>query len=159
MNQKKLKNGLSTAFHNFRNAIDKHQDINSKRADGGWSVGEIGNHIVKSTGTEYGASGKTERPYDQHAQAIKEMFLNFNMKFHAMPFLIPDAKEYTKSELFDALDANLKAVYQMIETENLTETCTDIELPVWGCLTKYEWLVLMENHIIRHTKQVTNFNS
>ena len=158
MDKELLKQNIENAFANFKAAIALHENINTKRADGGWSVGETGNHIVKSTGVDFGATQSTERPYDKHAAAIKKLFLNYTIKFPADPSLWPDTKHYSGDEIFTSLDKNKLAVFKMISNEDLTKTCTDIELPVWGTLTKYEWLVLMENHIIRHTRQVRDFN-
>jgi hypothetical protein len=158
MDKKSLKQNIENAFANFKAAINQHQDINIKRADGGWSVGEIAGHIVKSTGVNFGATQNTDRRYDQHAAAVKELFLNFQVKFPANPMLHPDAKQYSSDELFSSINKNLEAVLKMIDNDDLTRTCIDIALPVWGTLTKYEWLILMENHIIRHTHQVADFN-
>lgn len=158
MDKELLKQNIENAFANFKAAIALHKNINTKRADGGWSVGETGNHIVKSTGVDFGATQSTERAYDQHAASIKNLFLNFQLKFPANPMLHPDAKQYSSDEIFSSLDKNIEAVLDIISNEDLTKTCIDIELPVWGTLTKYEWLVLMENHIIRHTRQVRYFN-
>ena len=47
MNKNDLKLRIETVFNNFINAIQQHADINKKRADGGWSVGQIANHILK----------------------------------------------------------------------------------------------------------------
>lgn len=149
---------MEEAFTNFKTAILQHPDINKKRADGGWSVGEIANHIVKGTQVDLGATTLTGRAYDQHAAGIKDLFLNFQMKFPAAPMLEPDPKLYSTGELFSLLDESKNNLFRIIEKDDLTETCTDIQLPVWGTLTKYEWLVLFENHIIRHTKQVNDFN-
>ncbi|HEX6169675.1 MAG TPA: hypothetical protein VFZ33_08280, partial [Chitinophagaceae bacterium] len=101
---------------------------------------------------------KTDRPYDQHATAIRDLFLNFQMKFPAAPALQPDRKRYATGELFSMLDRNLDNILTMIQNDDLTETCVDIQLPGWGALTKYEWLVLFETHIIRHTNQVIEFD-
>jgi hypothetical protein len=81
------------------------------------------------------------------------------MKFPADPFLQPDSKQYLMEEIFSSLDQRKEGIYEMINTDDLTEICVDIELPVWGHLTKYEWLVLIENHIIRHTRQVNDFDT
>jgi uncharacterized damage-inducible protein DinB len=159
MNKELIKENLTKAFKNFKEAISKHHDLNSKRADGGWSIGEIGNHIVKSTLCNMGATKKADRPFDQHATSIKELFLNFQMKLPAAPPLKPDSKNYTITELSSALDENLSEVIKMIDKDDLTELCIDIPLPVWGALSKYEWLVLMESHIIRHTHQVNTFHA
>lgn len=159
MNKEVIKEKIETAFENFKTAIRQHPDINTKRADGGWTVGEIANHIVKGTQADFGATKKTERPYDQNAAAIRDLFLDFKMKFPSAPFLQPNSKEYSTEELFSSLDNSKERISRMIEQEDLTETCVDIQLPVWGYLTKYEWLVLIENHIIRHTKQVKDFNT
>ncbi len=159
MNKDLLKQKIEGVFADFKTAIEQHTGINKKRADGGWSVGEIAGHIVKGTGVNFGKTIKTERPFDQHADSIKELFLNFQLKFPAAPILQPDPKEYSAGDLFSLLDENKEKILRMIEGDDLTETCIDIQLPVWGTLTKYEWLVLIENHIIRHTKQVNDFDT
>lgn len=159
MDRDLLKQKIETVFAGFKTAIQLHTDINKKRADGGWTVGEIAGHIVKGTQVDLGVAKKTERPYDLHAASIKGLFLNFQLKFPAAPILQPDSKQYSTGELFSLLDANKANILRMIEQEDLTETCIDIQLPVWGTLTKYEWLVLFENHIIRHTKQINDFDS
>lgn len=159
MDKELLKQKIETVFTNFKAAINQHSDINKKRADGGWSVGEIAGHIIKGTGAQFGKTIKTERPYDQNADSIKNLFLNFELKFPAAPILQPESKQYSTDELFVVLDGNKADILRMIEQDDLTETCIDIQLPVWGALTKYEWLVLIENHLIRHTKQVTDFDT
>lgn len=157
MNKELIKQKIETAFADFKTAIQQHSAINKKRIDGGWSVGEIANHIIKGTIVNLGATKKIERPYDQHAASIRDLFLNFQAKFPAAPILQPDSKQYSNDELFSQLDENKNNIIRMIEQDDLTNTCIDIQLPVWGTLTKYEWLVLFENHIIRHTKQINDF--
>ncbi len=158
MNKNHLKLRIETVFNNFIDAIQRHADINKKRADGGWSVGQIGNHILKGTDTNLGSTKKTERPYDKNADAIKALFLDFGKKFSTAPDIEPDAKQYTKEDLIVSLRESQEKIFQMIDKEDLTETCVDWELPGWGNLTKYECVILYENHIIRHTKQVIDFN-
>jgi len=153
-----LEQKIERAFVDFKTAIQQHTDINKKRADGGWSVGEIADHIVKGTQVDLSITQKKVRPYDQHAASIKDLFLNSQLKFPTAPILQPELKHYSIGELFALLDVNKGAVLSMIEKDDLTETCSVIELPVWGTLTKYEWLVLFENHIIRHTKQINDFS-
>jgi hypothetical protein len=158
MNKNDLKLRIDTVFNNFINAIQQHVDINKKRADGGWSVGQIADHILKGTDTNLGSTKKTERPYNKNAGAIKTLFLDFGKKFSTAPDIEPDAKQYTKDNLIVSLRESQKKISQMIDKEDLTETCVDWELPTWGNLTKYECVILYENHIIRHTKQVIDFN-
>jgi len=158
MNKNDLKLRIETVFNNFINAIQQHADINKKRADGGWSVGQIGNHILKGTVTNLGSTKKTERPYDKNADAIKALFLDFGKKFSTAPDIEPDEKQYTKEDLIVSLRESQEEIFQMIDKEDLTETCVDWELPEWGNLTKYECVILYENHIIRHTKQAIDFN-
>ncbi|AYB33563.1 DinB family protein [Chryseolinea soli] len=158
MNKNELKLRMETVFDHFIHALQQHDDVNRKRADGGWSVGQIANHILKGTDTNLGSTKKTERAYDKNADAIKALFLDFGKKFTNAPDIEPDAKHYTKEDLIVSLRASRDEVFRMIDQEDLTETCVDWELPVWGNLTKYECAILYENHIIRHTKQVIDFN-
>jgi hypothetical protein len=153
-----IRQKIEAEFANFKTAMQKHSDINKKRADDGWSVGEIAAHIIKSTQVNLGATQKTERHFDQHAVGIRDLFLNFQMKFPSAPMLQPEGRQYSTGELLSMLDRNRDSIIRIIDNDDLTETCVDIQLPVWGTLTKYEWLVLFENHIIRHTKQVNDFN-
>ena len=159
MDKEIIKQKIETAFVNFKAAIRQHPDINKKRADGGWTVGEIANHIVKGTNVNLGTFERNERPYDQNEGGIRDLFLNFQMRFPAAPILQPDSKQYSPGELISSLDDSKESVLKMISMDDLTVTCVDIELPVWGHLTKFEWLVLFESHIIRHTKQVNDFNT
>jgi hypothetical protein len=158
MDKDLIKEKIEGAFANFKSAIRQHSDINKKRADGGWSAGEIADHIIKSTQVSLGTTKQTDRPYDQHADSVRDLFLNFQMKFPAAPILQPDSREYSTGELFSMLDRNRDNILTMVENDDLTETCIDIQIPVWGTLTKYEWLALFENHIIRHTGQLNDFN-
>ena len=121
-------------------------------------MGQIADHILKGTDTNLGSTKKTERPYNKNADAIKAMFLDFGKKFSTAPDIEPDARQYAKEDLIVALRESQKKVFQMIDKEDLTETCVDWELPTWGNLTKYECVILYENHIIRHTNQVIDFN-
>lgn len=159
MNKELIKKNIEIAFAHFKTAISRHPNINKKRADGGWTVGEIGAHIINSTGTRLGNTKKTERPYDQYAAEIKNFFLNFQLKFPAFKGTEPKEKNYSTAELFSLLDKNKEALFSRIDSDDLTELNMGIEFPGWGPLTKYEWLVLVENHIIRHTHQVNEFNN
>jgi hypothetical protein len=154
-----LKETLGAAFENFKTAIEHHTNINIKRADGGWTVGEISDHIVKASGSDFGNTEQTTRPYDRHAKAIRDLFLNFKLKFPSAPELQPTPAKYSKADLFASIDENKRKLLAMIDNDDLTVTCTDIALPVWGTLTKYEWLVLIESHTIRHTNQVNEFSA
>lgn len=106
MNEALIKENIAIAFENVKTAIQNHSDSNRKRADGGWSVGEIANHIVKGTQVNLGATKKTERAFDQHAASIRDLFLNFKMKFPAAPELLPDVRHYSEKELFYSLEVN-----------------------------------------------------
>jgi hypothetical protein len=158
MKKPDLKSRITTVFNNFITAISQHADINKKRADGGWSVGQIADHLVKGTDTNLGATKKTDRPYDKNAAEIKALFLDFTKKFPSDPSIRPDEKQFSKNDLISTLRKSCENVLRMIDNEDLTVTCIDWEIPGWGNLTKYECVILYENHIIRHTKQVRDFD-
>jgi len=100
-NDLKLRNEI--VFNSFINAIQQHADINKQSADGDWSVGEIGNHILKGTDTNLGSTKKKQRPYDKNADAIKALFLDFGKKFSSAPDIEPEEKQYTKQYLIVSL--------------------------------------------------------
>jgi hypothetical protein len=157
MNKQDLKNRIEAVFNNFIDAVKKHDDINKKRADGGWTVGEIADHILKGTGTDLGKTEKTTRAYDKNVADIKNVFLDFKRKLKNAPNLEPDHKQYSKDDVLRDLATNRNNVLKMIDTEDLTETCIDWSVPGWGNLTKYECVILYEVHTFRHTRQVNEF--
>jgi hypothetical protein len=131
VNKNDLKLGIETVFNNFINAIHQRADINKKRADG--LVGRSDwQPYPKRDRHDLGSTKKTERQYDKNADAVKALFMDFCKKFSTAPDIEPDAKQYSKEDLMVSLLESQEEIFQMIDKEDLTETCVDWELPGWG---------------------------
>jgi|GEM_PF-6325969 len=157
MTNTKLKTEMKQAFDDAMAVLAtySYEELNAPQGAGRWTKAQLGQHLVIATGTGFDMHTKpAERPYDKWAEDIEKVFSDHSKKYNAPELTKPEQTTYTSEQLIAALKKNLTDIEQMIGTTDLTEQCTDIELPGWGNLTRYEWLVLILFHLKRHTKQL-----
>ncbi|GAB2772921.1 hypothetical protein GCM10027275_14840 [Rhabdobacter roseus] len=131
--------------------------LNQVPFEGSWTPGQIGEHLLKSYGvadTLRGTVQPTQRPYDQKAAEIRGVFLDFSTKMQSPPFLIPSEVPHDPEKLLVDLRQKLAAIRAVAETEDLTLTCLDFELPGTGTLTRWEWIDFVTVHTQRHVHQL-----
>ena len=160
MDKLQLISEVENTLNGFINLFSMLTDekINTGITGKNWTAGELGQHVVLST--QLFAQGKTEgsaRPYDLWVNDIKEVFTNQEKKALAAPFLVPEKKNYQRNEIIDALHRHRDAHTGNIQKADLTALVSDIELPVWGLLSVYEWTMLMIYHVQRHTEQLKQY--
>jgi hypothetical protein len=149
---------VSDAFVDIIKNLDE-EALNTKPADGGWSPGQIGDHIRKSyasVDTMNGNSRETERAPDARIPQIKSIFLNFDIKMDAPEAVLPTEKRVDKQRLLDALELRIRQSIDVIDSQDLARTCTDFEIPEYGPFTRLEWLWFNIYHTQRHLKQLRN---
>ena len=157
INTSLLKNGLISAFSNFKTAIKASTNLNFKDSPDHWSVAEIAEHILLGQQVDFRNTQKAERPFDFQVNSIKEFFLDFTQKHGTMSILQSEHKEYQLNDILLRLVNFEKHLLNVIDNDDLTEECIDdVLLTGWGYLTKYEWIHLHQYHIIRHTLQINN---
>jgi hypothetical protein len=159
MNNNELKTQLQQAFNDCIAIIGRYADdeLNAPQGAGRWTKAQLAQHVVIATGTGFDAHTKpADRPHDQWAGEIEAVFADHSQKYNAPEMTRPELKPYHKTDLTAWLKKNLADIEEMIATKDLTEQCTDIPLPGWGHLTRYEWLVLILFHLKRHTKQLND---
>ncbi|GAA3960919.1 DinB family protein [Mucilaginibacter dorajii] len=135
-----------------------NDDFNSAPFEGKWSAGENAEHVRLSVegapSLLKGPAAKTNRAPDEHVNAIKTLFLDFNAKYPSAPGLIPAAKQYDKQTLIKALTAAFDEVAQVLTQLDLTDTCTAAEFNGIGKLSRLEWISVAVYHTQRHTYQL-----
>lgn len=159
MNAQDLKNEINKALDEFTRLVQLFTDeqLNASQGENRWTAGELAQHVVLATQTwTPQQTKKADRPYDKYEDEIRQLFLNQEIKMQAPPFIIPEHKEYTLSEIVKELKWNKHAAAKSIDENDLTDIILDMELPGWGYLSRYEWFILMLYHTQRHTQQLHN---
>jgi len=133
-------------------------DFNRTPFEGKWSAGENAEHVRLSVGGVpsllKGPTATTKRAPDEHVNAIKTLFLDFNAKYPSAPGLVPAAKQYDKQTLIKALTATFDEVVQILTQFDITDTSTAAEFKGIGKLTRLEWINVAVYHTQRHTHQL-----
>lgn len=132
-------------------------DFNTKRSDGGWSAGQVGEHMNKSHGLGdllQGTTTDTERDPAAFVPNLKSTFLNFEEKMQSPEFVVPEDKIYGKQDMIASLSAKIADTKMAIRDLDLSLTCTDFVLPQTPPMTRLEWVYFLIYHTQRHTEQL-----
>ena len=134
------------------------QDLNRVPFDGSWTAGQLAEHIRLSLssgiGLINGNTQATDRVPDKYVQAVKDLFLNFDLKFKAAPIITPANKDYEKETLTNQLKNHFNDLINLAQTKDLTDTCLAAEFYGIGYLTGLEWAYQQVYHVQRHIRQL-----
>lgn len=134
------------------------EQINVSPYEGSWTGAQVAEHLLKADNgvlkVLYGATEKTERHADEKAPGIKNMFLDFSLKFKSAEQIMPSYLPQQKDSLLKAVKIKWAALNEAAATLDLSETCLGIEVPTFGVLTRLEWLYLVCFHTHRHIYQL-----
>lgn len=138
--------------------IFTQDEANIKPPGGGWSAGQVGQHLVKSFGGVpdllKGRAQATDRDPAAKIGMIKSDFLDFSNKMKSPDFIIPEDRIYNIIELETSLRNILEAIQEASRQLDLSATCLEFEFPVYGYLTRLEWIVFVICHGLRHSYQL-----
>ncbi|MBB6111747.1 DinB family protein [Mucilaginibacter lappiensis] len=138
----------------------KQSEVNRIPFEGSWTAAELIEHMVLSISSSIslfnGPIRDTNRVPDQYVQYVKDMFLNFDLKFKSAPSIAPAAKLYDRDILIKKLRTAYNSLIYLVETKDLTDTCELWEFPTIGYLTRLEWAYQAVYHAQRHTQQLKN---
>jgi hypothetical protein len=136
----------------------KQDEINLVPFAGSWTAGQVGEHINLSVSGMIdilsAPAQATVREPDQYVKGIKDMFLNFGLKFQAAQAIMPTAKHHDKETLISTLNNTFQKFIYIILSEDLTGTFPGTQFPGMGPLTRLEWVYLTIYHTQRHIHQV-----
>jgi hypothetical protein len=138
-------------------------DLNRVPFEGSWTAGQLAEHIRLSLssgiGLINGNTRATDRMPDMYVQAVKDLFLNFDMKFKAAPIITPEDKYYDKDTLSNELKNRFNDLINLAQTKDLTDTCLAAEFKGIGYLTGLEWAYQGVYHVQRHIQQLKNIQA
>ncbi|MEJ7677837.1 MAG: DinB family protein [Segetibacter sp.] len=133
------------------------EQINTLPFEGSWTAAQVAEHVTRSNkgiARALDMEGKTaDRDPEARVQELKEIFLNFNVKFQSPEFILPTQDYYQKEELLQDFK---KTIAHLQETGNKVNLYDEINLPPFGEITKLELLHFVLYHTQRHIHQVKN---
>ena len=146
-------NDLLGVLNNF-----PEEFFNIKPEGGGWSAGQIGEHLIKSEIGCVRFFANNPRPAGRDPEAkisvLKKKMDNLDKKLTAFGAIIPDDKRKDKQKVIEKLQDIRQRLTNMIETEDLSKIFTAFDHPVFGPLTRIEWLYFNRYHGERHRQQI-----
>ncbi len=152
-----LTRDIETTFDNLITELSKFDEdaLNQVPFEGSWTAGQTAEHIIIcGSGIPDTQTTKANRASDEKVEVIKELFLNFDLKFETDPSIAPGQPPHDKQLLLNKI-MEIKEILKIIaDTKSLEELCLDMELPTFGNLTRYEWLRFILFHTQRHTHQI-----
>jgi len=132
------------------------EGLNEVPYEGGWTAGQVGEHLVKSGGVAdvvYGRVEATQRPPDEKLPVLR-MFLDFSIKMQSPDFIVPSDGYHDKTEIVEQLRQIWERFGEAVETLDMNETCIDFDMPMVGKLTRMEWVSFQVYHTKRHLWQL-----
>lgn len=136
----------------------KEEDFDRIPFKGSWTAGQLAEHLEKAIGPDvlFGQVHPTERRPDEKIEAIQAVFLNFDITLKSPDFIKPTETIHQQDQLIASLEKKISRVKEAINTLDLSATCDDFNIPVFGAFTRLEWISLFITHTQRHVRQLKN---
>jgi len=160
--KEQLKKELQSTNEELIKVISSFTDeqFNKIPFQGSWTGGQTADHLaISDSGTTkimYDETAKTERDSEKNIEVLRNLMLNFDTKMKNPDFNTPSNGPHNKEELIAQFKENETKQLEVIDSKDLTETCTSFPLPSMGELTRIEWLYFNIYHKVRHTQQLKN---
>ncbi len=139
------------------------EEFNQLPFEGSWTAGQVAEHLFKSeSGLPVVLTGRavdTERPYNEKAEAIRSIFLDFTRKFDSPSFILPSDKVKNRNEFLERFKKNREEIKRLINSTDLAKSFPDVPFPGLDVFTGWEWVYFITCHSIRHTRQMKNIFS
>jgi uncharacterized damage-inducible protein DinB len=133
------------------------ETFNRKPADGGWSAGEIAEHIlifdIRLNTVLPDATSPSQR--DPHAQikSISDRLEDRGNKIDAPEFLKPSGIATDPQAIIEKIRTERNKVLRFIDDNDLSLTNAKTPHRLFGTLTALEWIALVMQHTARHLHQ------
>lgn len=139
------------------------EQFNTQPSYGGWTAGQVAEHLLLSGGVAEAINGHTrpttDRQPDAHCAMIAGIFLDFSTKLQSPDFILPSGGYHDKTDHIDKTKLVWERIGEGIDALDLSVTCTDFEMPTVGHLTRLEWLWFYVWHTQRHLCQLNNIRA
>ncbi|MDR3625311.1 MAG: DinB family protein [Ignavibacteriaceae bacterium] len=153
---------LDTTFKELSELISPldYKQINTIPFEGSWTAGQLARHLIKSNlGFVTLLNEQVEQTLRDQYKNVKEIeaiFLNFKIKFNSAESIMPENTDYKKEDLLNTLETIRIKLNQSVQSLDLSELCTTLEIPGMGYLTRSEAAYFAIYHTQRHIYQLKN---
>ncbi len=139
------------------------EQFNTTPSYGGWTAGQVAEHLLLSAGVVEVIAGRTsattDRQPDANLSTIAGIFLDFTTKLQSPDFIIPAAGVHDKEDLQNKTKIVWDKIGEGVRLLDLSAICLDFEFPGFGTLTRLEWLWFYVWHTQRHLHQLRNIHA
>lgn len=142
-------------------AIEDFPDstFNTKPDQDFWSAADVLEHLYRS---EFGlprlfvgeTKTLTDRTPDALVEGMKQRFLESDTKMTASGVILPTSGEKSKQELVATFRKNRERIAQLLDEYPPEELCLKFKHPIFGHLTRMEWVHFNIIHTQRHMRQL-----
>lgn len=139
------------------------EDFFTQPNEGEWSASEVLEHLYRS---EFGLSRlfqgeakPAERQPHALVQKMEDSLLDLSKKTKAPEVIQPTNNKQSKVGLLSSFTSNREKIKQVYIEHNPNELCLLYEHPVYGSLTRFEWLSFCILHTKRHIHQLKEIRS
>ena len=135
-----------------------NETFNSKPENGGWSAGEVAEHLLifdqRLTLILDSAIYPTERDILEQVNIFTPRVTDRNNKIEAPPFLIPTPGIKSPEKLAELIRSERDDIIQKIKQKDLTLHSKEYPHRFYGEMTSMEWITLIDLHAKRHMEQL-----
>ena len=135
---------------------DKELLANPSRTE--WSIMDCCEHILQLEQALVklfrGPVEKAEQVSNEKIEVIKSRFLDFANKLTAFGVILPQRKYKTKAEISKAIRETRTILHRIGTNNGWDKKCMMYAHPLFGHLTRLEWIGFCIYHVERHLNQM-----
>ena len=137
-------------------------DFNRIPFEGSWTAAQVAEHVLKSMEFIHpmlnGPVEPTARNPEEHIVYLQEIMANMSVKAQSAPMLFPGEEPLNRSEIQERLRTAQNNFLADVRQLDLSETCTTLEFPGVGLMTRIEFISFAAFHAGRHCRQMENIH-
>lgn len=138
-------------------------DFNRIPFEGSWTAAQVAEHVLKSMTLIHqmlnGSAEQTTRNPEAHIAYLQEIMANMAVKAQSAPMLLPGEQPLSRSQIQERLMTAQDNFLADIRQLDLSETCTTLEFPGVGLMTRIEFISFAAFHAGRHCRQIENIHN
>lgn len=160
MTKEQIKKDLKQSTKEILALLDRvpEHEFNASPKNGGWTIGQVTEHLIKVETSAVrlfsGSAEATDRDPEKKIRTIRERFLDFETKMKAFGPIVPTMEKKDKRRAMEKIQDIRQKLASFIEIQDMTDLVTGFAHPLFGPLTKVEWIYFNIYHSQRHANQI-----
>ena len=125
--------------------------------EGSWTAGQVADHLLRSAGVLqvlHGRTASAHRLPNEKVELIRHVFLDFKTKLKSPDFIVPSGGPHDQDDAVGRLREVWTGMESAVQRLDLEQLCLGFDLPVFGLMTRLEWITFYMLHTQRHIRQI-----